>query len=108
MWILGGIMITLMAILFLLVSLILILAILVQRPRGGGLAGAFGGAGGMAQTAFGAKIGDFLTWASIILFALFLLLAMGLTWATKPAAKAPKGATPVETPAQTPGPTTQP
>ena len=37
-------------------SLFLIALVLIQRGRGGGLAGAFGGAGG--QSAFGTKAGD--------------------------------------------------
>ena len=40
------------------ISLILIAVILLQRGRGGGLAGAFGGMGG--QSAFGTKAGDIL------------------------------------------------
>lgn len=42
-----------------LTSLFLILLVLVQRGRGGGLAGAFGGMGG--QSAFGTKAGDLFT-----------------------------------------------
>lgn len=42
-----------------LLSLFLILLILIQRGRGGGLAGAFGGMGG--QSAFGTKAGDLFT-----------------------------------------------
>ena len=63
-------------ILFILVCLFLILLILVQKGRGGGLASAFGGMGG--NTAFGSKIGDVLTWATSIVFGIFLLLAVVL------------------------------
>ncbi len=42
----------------------LILLVLVQRGRGGGLAGAFGGMGG--QSAFGTKAGDLFTRITII------------------------------------------
>ena len=63
-------------ILFIFVSLMLILLILIQKGRGGGLSGAFGGAGG--NTAFGAKTGDVLTWATSIIFAVFVLLAITL------------------------------
>ncbi|MFZ4733311.1 MAG: preprotein translocase subunit SecG [Pirellulales bacterium] len=42
-----------------LTALFLILLVLIQRGRGGGLAGAFGGAGG--QSAFGTKAGDVFT-----------------------------------------------
>lgn len=51
-----------------LVAVFMILLVLVQRGRGGGLAGALGGAGG--QSAFGAKAGDTFTkitvWAAFI------------------------------------------
>jgi preprotein translocase subunit SecG len=48
--------------------------VLIQKGRGGGLSGAFGGSGG--NTAFGAKTGDVLTWATSIVFALFVALAV--------------------------------
>ncbi len=74
-----------MAVAFVLVCLFLMLVILIQKPKGGGLSGAFGGAsGGSAQAAFGAKTGDVLTWFTVVCFALFLLLAMGLQWAIRP------------------------
>lgn len=62
--------------LFILVCLILILLILIQKGRGGGLSGAFGGAGG--NTAFGSKTGDVLTWATSIIFGIFIVLAVVL------------------------------
>lgn len=76
--------ITLMAVVFVLVCVFLILVILIQKPKGGGLSGAFGGSGGSAQAAFGAKTGDVLTWFTVVCFVLFLLLAMSLTWAIQP------------------------
>ena len=69
-------------VLFVLVCLFLILLVLIQKGRGGGLAGAFGGAGG--NTAFGAKTGDVLTWATSIVFGVFLLLAIILNLMTSP------------------------
>ncbi len=84
MAILGMWYVTLLAALFVLVCLFLMLVILIQKPRGDGLAGAFGGAGGSAQAAFGAKTGDVLTWFTVVCFAAFLILAMGLTWTLKP------------------------
>ena len=36
---------------FLLMCVLLVLTVLIQRPQGGGLAGAFGGAAGSGQTA---------------------------------------------------------
>jgi len=62
--------------LFIIVAVFLVLLILIQKGRGGGLASAFGGAGG--NTAFGSKTGDVLTWATSIVFGIFLLLAVVL------------------------------
>ena len=62
--------------LFLFVCLFLILLVLIQKGRGGGLSSAFGGGGG--NTAFGSKTGDVLTWATSIVFGVFMLLAIGL------------------------------
>ncbi len=62
--------------LFVIVAILLILIILIQKGRGGGLASAFGGGGG--STAFGSKTGDVLTWATSIIFGIFLLLAIVL------------------------------
>jgi preprotein translocase subunit SecG len=62
--------------LFLVLSLFLVLLVLLQKGRGGGLASAFGGVGG--NTAFGAKTGDVLTWATSIVFAVFVILAIVL------------------------------
>ena len=67
--------------LFILVAVFLILLILIQKGRGGGLASAFGGAGG--NTAFGSKTGDVLTWATSIVFGIFLVLAVALNLMAK-------------------------
>jgi preprotein translocase subunit SecG len=72
--------------LFVLVSLLLILIVLIQMGGGGGLACAFGGGGG--NTAFGSKTGDVLTWATSIIFGIFLLLAVILNLMTR---QTPKG-----------------
>jgi len=56
-----------------LVSLFLILVILIQRGRGGGLVGAFSGMGG--QSAFGTKAGDVFTKITIILITIWVILA---------------------------------
>ncbi len=60
--------------LLLLMCVFLTLLVLIQKGRGGGLASAFGGAGG--NTAFGSKTGDVLTWATSIVFGVFLILAV--------------------------------
>lgn len=73
--------------LFLMVSIAMILLVLIQRPQGGGLSGAFGsggGGGGAGQTAFGTKTGDVLTWATIGIFITFLSFAVVLNFATRP------------------------
>ncbi len=73
--------------LFLLISIVMILLVLIQRPQGGGLSGAFGsgGGGGAGQTAFGTKTGDVLTWATIGIFVAFVGFAIVLNFATRPA-----------------------
>jgi len=69
---------------FLLICLLMIVTVLIQRPKGGGLSGAFGGAGGGSSPAvFGSKVGDVLTWATVGFFVAFLGLSMGLTYAIR-------------------------
>jgi preprotein translocase subunit SecG len=59
----------------LLVSILLILAVLMQSSKGGGLAGSFGG--GNVGVVFGVRrTADFLTRATQILAGAFLLLAL--------------------------------
>jgi preprotein translocase subunit SecG len=62
----------LVMILLFVTSLFLILLVLVQRGRGGGLAGAFGGLGG--QSAFGTKAGDLFTRITIGVAAFWIIL----------------------------------
>jgi preprotein translocase subunit SecG len=63
-------------ILFIFICLFMMLLILIQKGRGGGLASAFGGGGG--NTAFGSKTGDVLTWATSVVFGIFVVLAVVL------------------------------
>ena len=63
-------------VLFSVLSLFMILLILVQRGRGGGLAGALGGMGG--QSAFGTRAGDMFTRITIVLAVVWVLLAGGM------------------------------
>ena len=67
-------MVTLLGILLILSSLFLILLVLIQQGRGGGLAGAFGGMGG--QSAFGTKAGDLFTKITIGVAAVWILLCV--------------------------------
>jgi len=59
---------------FIFICVIMILLVLIQKGRGGGLSSAFGGSGG--STAFGSKTGDVLTWATSIVFGLFVFFAV--------------------------------
>src|SRR5438874_4141488 len=61
-------------ILLVLTSLFMILLVLIQRGKGGGLAGAFGGAGG--SSAFGSRAGDTFTRVTIVVAAIWILLVM--------------------------------
>ena len=63
-----------MGVVFIVACVVMIILVLLQKGRGGGLWGAFGGAGG--QSAFGSKTGDVFTWVTIVVAAVFLLLAM--------------------------------
>lgn len=72
---------------FLIISVLMILIVLVQKPQGGGLSGAFGAASdsGAGQTAFGARTGDALTTVTVLVFLLFLISAVTLNLLQKPA-----------------------
>lgn len=62
-----------------LISTFLVLLILVQRGRGGGLTGALGGPGG--QSAFGTKAGDIFTRITVITAGIWIFTcALGVWW----------------------------
>ncbi len=63
----------------LLISLFLILLVLIQRGKGGGLAGAFGGMGG--SSAFGSRAGDTFTRVTIVVAAVWMVLIGVEVWA---------------------------
>jgi len=65
---------TLFMVLLLLTAIFLIVLVLIQRGKGGGLAGAFGGLGG--QSAFGTKAGDLFTKITIGVATFWILLCM--------------------------------
>jgi len=81
---------------FLIFSFLLIMLVLIQKGRGGGLTSAFGGAGG--NTAFGSKTGDVLTWATSIFFGLFIILAVTLNLLANHVGKPPPAQTAVTSP----------
>jgi preprotein translocase subunit SecG len=69
-----GFFMNLVAVLFVFSCIALILIILIQKGRGGGLSSAFGGGG--AGGVLGSKTGDFLTWVTIGLVGVYLLFAI--------------------------------
>jgi preprotein translocase subunit SecG len=77
-----GILQIVLGIAFCLTCALLMLVILLQRGRGGGLSGAFGGVGG--HSAFGSKTGDVFTWVTVGFVAVYLLLAVFLNYAMIP------------------------
>jgi preprotein translocase subunit SecG len=72
-------------VLVLLIGCFLILLVLIQRGKGGGLAGAFGGVGG--SSAFGSRAGDLFTRITLIVAGIWLVLAMVQVVALQDAAK---------------------
>lgn len=73
----AGFLLTLLA----LTSILMIFIVLLQRGRGGGLAGAFGGLGG--QSAFGTKAGDVFTKITVAVAILWVVLAAGCGFAVR-------------------------
>jgi preprotein translocase subunit SecG len=71
----------LLMVLIILTSLFLIVLVMIQRGKGGGLAGAFGGMGG--QSAFGTKAGDLFTKITIGVAIFWILLLICAVWAQK-------------------------
>jgi preprotein translocase subunit SecG len=67
--------------LFIVICVLLIIVVLLQKGRGGGLGAAFGG---MGSSAFGTRTGDVFTWVTIVLTGLFLLMAVVTTLVLRP------------------------
>ena len=65
---------TLFMIILFMTAIFLIVLVLIQRGKGGGLAGAFGGLGG--QSAFGTKAGDLFTRITIGVAAFWIILCV--------------------------------
>jgi preprotein translocase subunit SecG len=83
-------------------GIILIGLILIQKGKGGGLSGAFGGAGG--SSAFGSRAGDTFTRITIWCAAIWLLLIMILIKSTQPNTPLPPAGGEVEQGAPPPPP----
>jgi len=84
-WYHSELVVGILVVLFVVISILMMLIVLIQRPQGGGLSEAFGsGSGGAGATAFGAKTGDALTSATIIIFLAFIGTAVFLNYAVQP------------------------
>jgi preprotein translocase subunit SecG len=70
------------AVVFIICAVVLILIVLIQKGKGGGLGAAFGG--GLASGILGSKTGDFLTWVTIAMVGVFLALAVAMAKLYKP------------------------
>lgn len=78
----GAFALTLLSVIIFLCGVVLILLILVQRGRGGGLVGALGGGG--SASPFGSRAGDTFTRYTIILALVWIALNMIQTLAIQP------------------------
>lgn len=74
---------TFLIIIHVIVSILLIVVILLQSSKGGGLAGVFGGGGGMGTVFGGRGAASFLQKATTILAAIFLGLALLVSYIDK-------------------------
>lgn len=82
-WAAWGFLPPLLNVLILLLGLFIILLVLIQRGKGGGLAGAFGGMGG--SSAFGTRAGDQFTRITLTVAAIWVLLIMLMVKMVQPA-----------------------
>lgn len=71
------------SVIWLINAVLLILIILIQKGKGGGLGGMLGGGGG-AGGLLGSKTGDFLTWVTVGLCCLFILLTVVMAKGYRP------------------------
>jgi preprotein translocase subunit SecG len=78
----AGFLMKVAAVLFLVCSVTLILIILIQKGKGGGLSGAFGGT--TVGNILGAKSKEPMTWITIVAVGVFLFLAVILAKYYKP------------------------
>jgi preprotein translocase subunit SecG len=88
----AGLIMNVLAVLFVICSIVLVLVVLIQKGKGGGLSGAF--AGGMASGILGSKTGDVLTWITIGVVSFFIVLALVLDKWWRPVVIGPTAQTP--------------
>jgi preprotein translocase subunit SecG len=88
----AGFVMSILAVIFVIGSVALILVVLIQKGKGGGLSGAF--AGGMASGILGSKTGDVLTWITISMASLFIIAALVLDRWWRPSTIGPASRTP--------------
>ena len=86
-----GFILNILAVIFVIGSVVLMLVVLIQKGKGGGLSGAF--AGGMASGILGSKTGDVLTWITISVASLFIIVALVLDRWWRPAMNGPESQT---------------
>jgi preprotein translocase subunit SecG len=80
-------MITVLTVIYVIVCLFLILVVLLQAGKGGGMGSAFGGSG--SQTVFGgAGAGNFLTRVTVVCAMLFMMLSATLAYLSSSSEKA--------------------
>jgi len=82
------------AVIWFLIAVILVFVVLIQKGKGGGLSGVFGG--GMAGSLLGADTKKPMTWFTIGLVSVFLLLAVLMAKFYKPSASSAVDETPVQ------------
>jgi preprotein translocase subunit SecG len=87
----AGFIMNIIAVLFVIGSVVLVLVVLIQKGKGGGLSGAF--AGGMASGILGSKTGDVLTWITISVASLFIIVALVLDRWWRPTTSGPESRT---------------
>ena len=87
----AGFIMNILAAIFVIGSVALILVVLIQKGKGGGLSGAF--AGGMASGILGSKTGDVLTWITISMASLFIVVALVLDKWWRPSMSGPASRT---------------
>ena len=98
LWAIPGWVPGLLNVVLLLCGIVLIGLVLIQRGKGGGLAGAFGGSGG--SSAFGSRAGDTFTKITIYTAAVWVLLIMFVIKITQHREPLPEGRQGIQMPVE--------